>query len=311
MLARTTLVALFLSAAVAGPLSAEETNPVLGKVGEFILREADLDRILTSQPPAVQKRFQDDPQQRAGLVREILIKKVIVAKARKEGFDRKPEIKEQLGYVFDNFISQEYLVKVVTAGVTVPEEDLKKYYREHEKDFLLPEQIKVRHILIASLKEATPEEKEKARTRAEAVLQQLNRGEDFAKLAGEVSEDQNSATKGGELAPITPGKTNSEEFEKAAFALKAGQTSGIVATSHGFHIIKLDERQEKRTAPFGEARDFIYNKLKTELEQKKAQEFVELAVKEAGLEVFGEKPAAAQDNGEKDRGTGNTGEIKK
>jgi peptidyl-prolyl cis-trans isomerase C len=311
MQARTILVALFLSAAVAGPLSAEETNPVLGKAGDFVLREADLDRILASQPPAVQKRFQDDPQQRAVLVREILIKKVIVAKARKEGFDRKPEIKEQLSYVIDNFISQEYLVKVVTAGVNVPEEDLKKYYREHEKDFLLPEQIKVRHILIASLKEATPEEKEKARTRAEAVLQRLNRGEDFAKLAGEVSEDQNSATKGGELAPITLGKTNSEEFEKAAFALKTGQTSGIVATSYGFHIIKLDERQEKRTAPFGEARDFIYNTLKAELEQKKAQEFVELAVKEAGMVVFGEKPAAAQDNSEKDRGTGNTGEIKK
>ena len=311
MLARTTLVALFLSAAVAGPLSAEETNPVWGQVGDFILREADLDRILSSQPTAVQKRFQDDPQQRAGLVREILMKKVIVSKAKKEGFDRKPEIKEQLSYVFDNFISQEYLVKVVTAGVTVPEDDLKKYYREHEKDFLLPEQIRVRHILIASLKDAAPEEREKARTRAEAVLQRLNRGEDFAKLAGEVSEDQNSATKGGELAPITLGKTNSEEFEQAAFALKTGQTSGIVATSYGFHIIKMEERQEKRTAPFGEARDFIYNKLKTELEQKKAQEFVELAAKDAGLEVYGEKGTAAQDNSDKNQVTGTTGEIKK
>jgi peptidyl-prolyl cis-trans isomerase C len=311
MQARTILVALFLSAAVAGTLPAEETNPVLGKAGDFVLREADLDRILASQPPAVQKRFQDDPQQRAGLVREILIKKVIVAKARKEGFDRKPEIKEQLSYVFDNFISQEYLAKVVTAGVTVPEEDLKKYYREHEKDFLLPEQIKVRHILIASLKEATPEEKEKARTRAEAVLQRLNRGEDFAKLAGEVSEDQNSATKGGELAPITLGKTNSEEFEKAAFALKTGQTSGIVATSYGFHIIKMDERLDKRTAPFGEARDFIYNILKAELEQKKAQEFVEQAAKDAGMEVYGENSAGAPENIDKNQDTGNRGEIKK
>ena len=83
MLARTILVALFLAAAVPGTLSAEETNPVLGKVGDFVLREADLDRILANQPPAVQKRFQDDPQLRASLVREILMKKAIVAKARK------------------------------------------------------------------------------------------------------------------------------------------------------------------------------------------------------------------------------------
>ena len=311
MPAKIILVTLLLVAAVTGQASAEETNPILGKSGDFILREADLDRILANQPSAVQKRFQDDPQQRVSLVREILMKKAVVAKARKEGFDRKPEIKEQLSYVFDNFISQEYLVKVVTAGVTVPEEDLKKYYREHEKDFLLPEQIKVRHILIASLKEATPEEKEKARTRAEAVLQRLNRGENFAKLAGEVSEDQNSASKGGELAPITLGKTNSEEFEKAAFALKTGQTSGIVATSYGFHIIRLDERLEKRTVPFGEAREFIYSTLKAELEQKKAREFIEQAVKDAGMEVYGEKAAAAQENSEKNQVSGNRGEIKK
>ena len=311
MVAKTVLVALCLGAAVAGPLSAEETNPVVGKVGDFVLREADLDRILASQPPAVQKRFQDEPQQRAYLVREILMKKAVVAKAKKAGFDRKPEIKEQLSYVIDNFISQEYLVKVVTAGVVVSEDDLKKYYREHEQEFLLPEQIKVRHILIVSPKEAKPEEREKARARAEVVLQRLHRGEDFAKLAGEVSEDQISASKGGELAPITLGKTNSEEFEKAAFALKNGEVSGIVATSYGFHIIKMDERQDKRTAPFAEARDFIHNKLKTELEQKKAQEFVEQTVKEAGMEVFGEKAAGMQATDEKIQDSGTAGESKK
>ncbi|MBK5274048.1 MAG: peptidylprolyl isomerase [Desulfuromonadales bacterium] len=296
MIARTILVALFLVAAVAGTLSAEETNPVLGKVGDFVLREADLDRIIASQPPEVQKRFQDDPRQKLGLVKEILTKKAVVAKAKKERFDSKPEIKEQLSYVYDNFISQEYLVKVVTAGVTVPEEDLKKFYQVNEKDFQIPEQVKVRHILIASLKEDRPEEKEKARSRAEGILLRLKKGEDFASLAREFSDDQNSAKKGGELAVITLGKTNSEEFEKAAFALKSGTFSNIVATSYGFHIIKLDERQEKRTASFSEARDFIYNKLKAELEQKKAQEFLEQAVKDAGLELTGELSGSAQDS---------------
>jgi peptidyl-prolyl cis-trans isomerase C len=222
------------------------------------------------------------------------MKKAVVAKAKKEGFDRRPEIKEQLSYVYDNFISQEYLVKVVTAGTTVAEEDLKKYYQEHEQYFLLPEQIKVRHILIASQNDANPEEKGKARTKAEVILERLNKGEDFAKLAGEVSEDPISAPKGGELSPITLGKTNSEEFEKSAFALKNGEISGIVATSYGFHIIKMDEHLEKHTAPFGETRDFIYNKLKSEFEQKKTQEFVEQAVKDAGMEVYDDKIAGTQ-----------------
>ena len=308
---RTILAALFLCGALAATLSAEETNPVLGKAADFVLREADLDRILASQPPAVQKRFQDDPQQRAALVREILMKKAIVAKARKERFDRKPEIKEQLSYVFDDFIAREYLAKVVIADVTVPEEDLKKYYREHEKDFQLPEQITVRHILIAATKEAPPEEKNKARARAEALLERLKKGEDFAKLAKEYSEDPISAPKGGELTPITPGKTNSEEFEKAAFALKPGELSGIVTTSYGFQIIKMDQHREKRTASFAEAREFIFNKMKAESEQNKAREFIEQAVKDAGMEIYSDKSATAQGSSEANQDTGQAGEIKK
>lgn len=297
MSTRRILILMTLMICATASLQAEETNPALGQAGDFVLREADLDRILASQPPAVQKRFQDDPQQRTALVREILIKKAVVAKAKKDGFDRKPEIKEQLGYVYDNFISQEYLAKVVTAGVTVPEADLKKFYQEHEKEFLLPEQIKVRHILVASSKDAMPEEREKARAKAETLLQRLNKGEDFAKLAAEASDDQLSAAKGGELAPITPGKTNSEEFEKAAFALKIGDTSGIVTSSYGFHIIRMVERQEQRTTPFADAREYINNRLKSELEQKKAQEFVEQAAKDAGMVIYGEKGAGTQESG--------------
>ena len=294
-----------------GALWAEETNPVLGKVGDFVLREADLDRILANQPPSVQKRYQDDPQQRIGIVREILIKKAIVARAKKDAFDRKPEIKEQLSYIYDNFIAQEYLLKVVTAGVSVPEEDLKRYYQEHENDFMLPEQIKVRHILFATVKESKPAEKEKARSKAESILQRLRKGEDFIKLAGENSEDPISAPKGGELAPITLGKTNSEEFEKAAFALKTGEISDIVLTSYGFHIIKMDERAEKQIVPFNEARDFIFNKLKAEQEQKRVQIFVEQVVKDADMEVSSEKSAATQESRDKKQTGNNTGEVKK
>lgn len=292
------MAALLISVAT-GMAWAEEANPVLGKVGDFVLREADLDRIIAAQSPEVQKRIQDDPQLRGNLVREILMKKAVVIKARKEGFDRKPEVKEQLSYVYDNFISQEYLIKVVTVGVTVPEEDVKKFYQEHEKDFQEPEQIKVRHILIASTKDAGPEEKQKARERAEAALLRLKKGEDFAALAKELSEDQNSATSGGELAVITLGKTNSEEFEKAAFALKTGEISEIVATPYGFHIIRLDQRQEKRPLPFADVREFIHNRLKAEQEQKRVLDFMEKAVKETGLEITADKNAAPQETGAK------------
>lgn len=270
-------------------LYADELNPVLGKTADFVFREADLDRLLASQPAEIQKRFQDDPQLKLQLVRDLLVKKAVVALVRKNGFDKKPEIREQLSHLVDNFLAQEYLAKVVVGTVTIPEDDVKKYYQEHEKDFAVPEQIKLRHILFSATKETSAEAREKAKNSADAVLLRLRKGEDFAKLAQEFSDDQNSAQKGGDLGTISRGKTNSEEFENAAFSLKPGETSSIISTAYGFHIVRVDERIEKRTAGFSEVRDFIHKNLKDELEQKKAQDFLAKAAKDSGLEIFSEK----------------------
>jgi parvulin-like peptidyl-prolyl isomerase len=270
-------------------VQAEEFNPVVGKAGDFVLRDADLGRLIGYQPPQVQKVLQDDPAKRAEFVRELLLTRVVAEKAQASGFDNKPEIKEQLGYVVDQFLAREYLDKVVAADVTVPETDMKKYYREHEKDFLLPESVKARQIFFEVPKDATPEVKGKARAKAEELLAMLGKGEDFAKLAKEYSQDADTAAKGGEIGWVSPGKTNSKEFEKALFSLKAGETSGVVETPFGFHIVKIDERREKRTATFDEAREYIMNRLKGDLAQKKSIEFLEKISKDSGLEVAGEK----------------------
>jgi peptidyl-prolyl cis-trans isomerase C len=290
---------------------AEEINPVVGKMGDFVLREADLERLIASQSPEVQKRLQEAPEQKVNLVRELFLKKAVAAKAKKDGFDRKPETREQLGYVIDDFLSQQYVLKVVVANVTVPDEELKKYYQEHEQEFQLPEMIKVRHIFFEAPKEAKAEDRDKAKARAEAVLQRLKKGEDFAKLAEETSDEQESGKKGGDLGTIAPGKTSSEEFEKAAFALKAGETSGVVDTAYGYHIIKVDERQEKRIASLDEAREFIRKKLQAEFEKKKAQEFVEQAMKDSGMEVFAEKITGKKEEPEKKEGPEKKEEPKK
>jgi parvulin-like peptidyl-prolyl isomerase len=268
---------------------AEELNPVVGKAGDFVLREADIDRLIGNQPPEVQKKLREDPTQRSNLVRQILLTEAVAAKARSEGFDRKPEVREQVSYLIDQFLAQEYIGKVVAADVTVPEQELKKYYQEHEKDFLLPESVKARHIFIDTPKDAAPDVKNKARAKAEEVLTRLRKGEDFSKLAKEFSQDSETSADGGDLGWISPGKTNSEEFERSLFSLKTGETGDIVETPFGFHIIRVDERREKRSATFEEAREFILIRVKGELAQKKTQDFLDKLSKEKGLLVVGEK----------------------
>lgn len=293
---RNMLLGITISILLSGPALAEEVNPVIGRVGDYVLREADLERLLSYQSPDALQKLQADPAQRAEIVRQLLLTKAVAARSRKEGFDKKPQVKEELSYVIDNYLADQYLRKVVTADVAVPEEELKKYYVEHEKDFLLPQSARVRHIYFEAAKDATPEVKERAKAKAEAVLKQLKDGADFAAVARASSEDADSAAQGGDLGVLTPGKTNSKEFEKAAFALKAGETSPVVETPFGYHIIRVEEKTEQRTASFDEAKDYIRTTLKGQFEQKKAREFLDKLAKEAGLEVVQQAPAATGDS---------------
>ena len=281
---------------------ADEINPVLGKVGDFTIRETDLDRLIATQSPQAQKQFQDKPELKSSLVRDILLKKAIAMKARKDGYDRKPEFREKLSYLVDEFLAQEYLAKAVLADIKVPEEELKKYYAEHGKELMLTESVKARHIFIQLSSKATGEEKLAARKKAEELLARLKKGEDFAKVALESSDDSDTAKNGGALGLLTPGKTHSEEFEKAAFALKTGETSDIVQTPFGFHIIKADEKSEKRPATFDEARSYLEPLLKKELEQKKGDEFIAQTIKESGLVVSADKSGGKAEEADKKPG---------
>ena len=268
-----------------GTVQAEDMNPVVGKVGDFVLREADYERLLDSQPPEVQKAVKSSQEQRASFIRQFLLTKAVAAKARKEGFDRKPEIRELLSNLLDQYIANRYVAKEITTNVAVTDEELTAYYREHEKELLVPESVKARHILILSPQQSSPEERAKARARAEQLLEQVRKGADFAQIAREYSEDRDSAARGGELGTLSPGSTNSPEFEQAAFALKAGEVSGVIETAFGYEIIKVDQRSERRTATFDEAKEYVRNILKEQNRQKATVQFLETVAREAGLEV--------------------------
>lgn len=283
---RAGIIAVAAGIFLAGGVCAEDINPLMGKAGDFVIREADLERLISNQPLETQKKLQNDSEQRSNLVRQILLTKAIAIRAKKEGFDRKPEVKEQLSYLIDTYIAQEYLQKVVLANTTVPEEELKKYYQEHVQDFIVPVTVRVRHIFVKAPVEATVESKVKGKEKIEGLLQKLKKGADFADIAKDFSEDEDSAANGGDLGYLSPGKTNSESFEKIVFALKSGEVSNIIETPFGYHIVKCDERKEQRSASIDEVREFLTKKLKGESEQKKAQEFFDKIAKDAGLEVF-------------------------
>jgi peptidyl-prolyl cis-trans isomerase D len=134
------------------------------------------------------------------------------------------------------------------------DEELHALYDEHVDRYVKPEQRRARHILVSLPPNAGPDAVKKAREKAESLLARLKKGESFEALAKEASDDPGSASKGGDLGFFTKGMMT-PEFEKAAFALKKDELSGIVRSAFGFHIIEVTDIEPQQTKPFDEVRD--------------------------------------------------------
>ena len=139
--------------------------------------------------------------------------------------------------------------------VKVSDEDLTNYYRTHPQEFGGEQEIHVRHIFLPLPEGASAQEEARARAAGEKVLQRLRTGEEFAKLAREVSKGP-SAQDGGDLGWLRRG-TIQKALEDAAFALKDGQISGLVRAGPGLHVVKVDGRRTGGERSFEEAKDEI------------------------------------------------------
>jgi len=144
--------------------------------------------------------------------------------------------------------------------VTVADADVQRYYDEHAADYEKPEQVRARHILLKVAPGTGAEAKAAIRKRAEDVLAKVKAGEDFAALAKQYSEDS-SAAQGGDLGFFKRGQMV-KPFEDTAFSLNPGETSGIVESQFGFHIIKVEAKEDAHTQSLDEVRGSIVAALK-------------------------------------------------
>jgi len=146
------------------------------------------------------------------------------------------------------------LIESQNPDAVVTEADVKKFYDENPQHFNQPAQVKASHILCGKRgikEEDYPAELEKI----EKAQARLDAGEKFEDVAKECSTCPSSA-KGGDLGFFGKGQMD-PAFEKATFELEVGQTSGIVKTSFGYHIIKLTDKKEAGVTSFDEAKDQI------------------------------------------------------
>ncbi len=143
---------------------------------------------------------------------------------------------------------------------TVDEEQIKALYAEHRDKYVTPEQRHARHILITPKSDAEADVAA-ARKKAEAVIKRLDKGEDFATVAKEVSDDPVSAKEGGDLGTFGKG-VMVPEVEQAVFGMKVGERSSQpVRSSFGFHIIELLGIVPEKATPIEQVRKELVDEL--------------------------------------------------
>ena len=150
--------------------------------------------------------------------------------------------------------------------------DVQRYYNQHQQQFQVPEQVRVRHILIAVPAKADAKAVAAAQAKAEGILQQLQHGGNFAELAKKYSDDPGSKQQGGELGFIQHGATV-PAFDKAAFSLQPGQLSGVIRTQFGFHILQVEAKQAAHVKPVDEVHDLIMANLMQQAQATAAQKY--------------------------------------
>jgi parvulin-like peptidyl-prolyl isomerase len=175
----------------------------------------------------------------------------------------------------------------------VTAEEIVAFYNANPDTFDRPDMVRARHILFRLTPNSTTAYKKVARTRATAARQRVVAGEDFAIVAGEVSEGR-EASNGGDMGFFAQ-DAMMPELTNVAFALEIGQISDIIETRFGFHILKVEGKRAASKMPFEEAKEPVRLLL---IENKNGEKLAELLVElnETATIVRITQPGAAPAN---------------
>ena len=157
--------------------------------------------------------------------------------------------------------------------------EIEDFYRLHQEDYKEPEKVRARHILFRIPPKAKTSDIQAIQKRAEMVLDLARKGEDFAELAKKYSEDS-TASKGGDLGYFTR-EDMVKPFSDSAFSLEKGDTSDLVRTRFGLHIIKVEDITVESIKPLTEVKESVIQSVKQEqareLAWQRAESFIDLS----------------------------------
>ena len=265
MLRHKLLVTVALAAAISfqAPAFAQE-DPVVAKVGTLEITQSELDLAVENLDPQLAQL--PDEQKKVAALSGAIDVKLLASGALAEGVDKTDDFKKRMAYIGDRELHNAFFRKHVVEATT--DAEVKARYDKEIAALPKQEEVKAAHILV------------KTEDEAKAIVAQLDKGEDFAKIAKEKSQDSNKDD-GGDLGWFGPGRMV-PEFEQAAFGLEKGAyTKTPVKTQFGFHVIKVEDKRDAPPPALEQVQDQVKqlvmrDKYVAIIEKAKAEQKVEI-----------------------------------
>lgn len=251
-------------------------DQVLAVVNGQAITESDVSHRMAKLPASYRQALSGN---RRRLLEEMVLEALLFQEARKRGLDRDSQVRELLTEAKRQIMVGRLLELEGQRQDQVTDQEIAEYYDQNKAQFAQPERWRASQILV-------PTEAE-----AKAVLDRLGRGESFGSVAEAVSQDP-TKSKGGDLGYFSRGQLI-PEFEEAAVQLQVGQTSGVVKTSLGYHVVMLADHQSAQQRGLGDVREQIAQELKSRRARSTSDRFVGELRKQAHVLIRDDESQAA------------------
>ena len=263
------ILALLLTTAAGEPPAAD----IVAQRGDIRLTAAEVRGFLDRTDPATRAKVEATPAALAGFVRDRLLDQAMLAEARANRWDQKPEVIQRANEARDAVVLQSYVASLVPADPAFPSDaEIAAAYEANKMRFMLPRQYHLAQIVI--LVPAGASDDEAKRKAAELHAQAVRPKADFSDLAKRTSQDRASADKGGDLGWLRDDELIPALKEPVA-GLPEGGTSDVIRLPDGFHIIRLLATKPAAPATLADVKPQLVQALRQMRAQKAVRAYID------------------------------------
>ncbi len=242
----------------------------VAKIDGVTITKEDVNEQMKMLPEIAIQHFQG-PEGKTKFVDELVKKEMLYLEAKKKGMEKDKEFQKKLEEFKKITLINDLLDKEIEASPTVTEEDIKGYYEKSKEDFIINRQLRISHILVKTEEELNQ------------VQERINKGDDFAKIASEMSADKASGKVGGDIGFIKKGEL-APELENLLFTMRKGQVSSPVKVKDGYRIIKITDIKGN-VVEYDKVKGLINQRLVAEKQRESFEKFMEKIKKNYKIEM--------------------------